>query len=130
MGRCLKKNVSLLHALAKCSPSLRKCILSHGDHGLTDSISEICYNCLRGVPTLKPTQKRRLKRHSQDIEFMGNPNIPRSRKRRFLKQKGGFIGTLLTTLLPTVVSLAGSALGRLFGSSSSSSKSSPPSDNA
>lgn len=95
---------------------MRKAILSQADPGLTNALSEICYNCLRGVPKLTQSQKRRLRRHAHDIEFMGDPNVPYKRKRKFLKQKGGFIGTLLTTLLPTVVSLASSALGKLFGS--------------
>ena len=53
----------------------------------------------------------RLKRHENTLKALASRQIPTSKKRRIMNQKGGFMGQLAMFALPMVAQLLTSGIG-------------------
>lgn len=112
MSRRLKKNAETLHFLSKGTPRLNKNIIEHAGNDLIDSICECALNVLRGHVNLNGKQKKNLTRHKNRMRSLIDKKLSRKKKKVILSQKGGFVGTLLTTVLSSLIPIILSQLKR------------------
>ena len=80
----IKKNMDLLHYLAKAnrkSLPVVNAIIKTADKSLVDSLCECSLNTLCGNVHLKPTEKRRLRRHKDKLRTLAS-------KKPLLREKG------------------------------------------
>ena len=69
-------------------------------------VCECALNILNGNVSLKPADKRKLKKYKHHIRALSTKKLSVQKKKKNLHQKGGFLGALLTPVL--------SALGGLL----------------
>ena len=115
MSKSLKKSYHLLHALREGDTKLRKAILGSCSDHLVKALSEICLNTIKGGLPLTPRELKRLSPHRNLIFFLSTKKHSLKRKRKLLRQKGGFIHALLIPALSVVAGIVGDALVR-YGS--------------
>jgi hypothetical protein len=75
------------------------------DSELLKSICEISLNVLSENIPLKACQKHLLSKHKTALRTVADKQLSIKSKKQFIKQKGGFIIQLLSTILPMFVSL-------------------------
>ena len=92
--------------LDKSKPRINKCdILKKFPDYVTDDIIEILHNILIGKLNIKPLQKKQLAKNKNKMhEFV---NLPSLKKRRdfIYKQKGGFLGAILSVIASVISNL-------------------------
>ena len=67
MSTRVKRQASILQALAKAHPHVCKVILKGADKDLLQCLSECAHNILRGNVHLTPNQKAKLTKYKQKI---------------------------------------------------------------
>lgn len=97
-----EKNLSklaLLNILKKSTPEVRSRLLNYLNSEGVQIVSESIFNVLFNGAPLTNSQKRRLKKeYTKDKKTLKELSQKRSslkKKRKLLKQTGGFLGTLL-----------------------------------
>ncbi len=106
----LKRNLPLLHILAKASPSDQKiaCKCLHKD--CIQCLADCCKNILNGNIPLTASQKQHLLAHKKSLRLLANKSTSVAAKKRIIaRQKGGFLSLLIKPVL--------SVLGSLFNPS-------------
>ena len=99
----LKKSLPVLEYLVSLSPSDQKKFISTANKEILQVFTSICMNILRrGVP-LEESHIRKLRKIEPQIKLLANKSHSLKKKRHIIS-KGGFVGTLLSTLLPILVS--------------------------
>ena len=106
MSKRVKHNAPYLHVLAKGSDKQRQGVIQGANKELITCLCECALNVLNGNIHLKPSEKKRLTKYKRHIRVLGNKKIGVQKKKKVLRQKGGFLGALLTPVL--------SALGGLL----------------
>ena len=95
----LLPKLALLQVLRKCPKDARGQIISYLNADGINALSEIVHNVLRIEAPLTEYQKRRLRReYTKDKKVLleiAKKNGTFKKKRKLLKQSGGFLGTLL-----------------------------------
>ena len=95
----LLPKLALLQVLRKCPKDARGQIISYLNPDGINALSEIVHNVLRIEAPLTEYQKRRLRReYTKDKKVLleiAKKNGTFKKKRKLLKQSGGFLGTLL-----------------------------------
>ena len=81
---------------------LRKAILEYADADLINALCECAHNILRGTVRLTPREKVRLRKYKNKLRLLANRRLPIARRRREIKQNGGFLPALLAPLATTV----------------------------
>ena len=98
-----KKYIALLEALRHSDKNQRLALLRSADEKLIKYICECALNVLKGVMTIKETQKQKLKKYKTTLrKLLKKPAHKNSwkGKKRYLVQKGGsFLPFLLTPIL-------------------------------
>ncbi len=105
--RGIKMDPARLLALKNLTIKKRKDILRNADPTLIHSISECCYNVLRGNVPIKQRSLKALQRYKKIIRKVGNKKISLKVKKKAIIQNGGFIGPLLGLVAPIIGSLLG-----------------------
>ena len=85
----------------------RKKLIDAGDNGQISAVAECVKNILDGNVPLTKSQMTRLKKHKNTLRTLIKNARVNTRKRTILKQRGGF--------LPTLLPIALNALSGLFG---------------
>ena len=110
MSARVKRQASVLKALAKAHPHVCRVILKRADKDLLKCLSECAYNILRGNVKLKPAEKARLTKYKQKLRKVSDKKTSLKEKQK-LVQTGGFLPALLAPLLTSVIApLAGEAV--------------------
>ena len=91
--------LALITVLKKCSPEVRSRMINYLNPDGIKVLSEAVFNVLfNDFPITKEQRRRLRKEYSKDKEVLkeiAKKNTSFKRKRQLLKQKGGFMGTLL-----------------------------------
>ena len=103
MSGLVKRQVLCLQRLNRThNANVRKAILEYADAELISAFCECAQNILRGTVQLTPREKGRLRRYTSDLRTIANRKTAVTRRRRILRQKGGFLPALLAHLALTV----------------------------
>ena len=93
--------LALITVLKKCSPEVRSRMINYlnpdGIKVLSEAVFNVLFN-LDDTPITKEQRRKLRKEYSKDKDVMkeiAKKNTSFKRKRQLLKQKGGFMGTLL-----------------------------------
>jgi hypothetical protein len=97
--RSLRKNLPKLLRLRKAKPAKRKKLLEEADDSLVHCICETAHNCLNTNIPLTGAQYLRLSRHKKTLRRLTKKGESIKKKRKILKQSGGFILPLLAPVL-------------------------------
>ena len=100
MSRRVRKNYHHLRVLSTSKPHQVKVFLKVADDDLIKSVCECVYNVLKSTVPITPRQKRRLLKFKQPLLSLVDRDLPLTKKRKILIQKGG---SFLSFLLPTVL---------------------------
>jgi hypothetical protein len=108
MSQRLKDHTSVLRRLVTGSKKDRKQILLNADAELIKTISEIALNTLNSNVTLTEDQFKDLCRHKNTLRELADKRVSvKKKKKKLLRQAGGF---LLPLLIPILTSILTSAL--------------------
>ena len=102
-GSKVKKHVDLLVYLSKISPRQQKMLIHGLDRSAVDALAEVALNLIKKNVALTPAQIDKLRPHEESIYQLALKKNSVARKKRLLRQKGGFLGTLVS-LIPAIVS--------------------------
>ena len=105
MSRRVKHNAPYLHVLAKGSDKQRQGIIQGANKELITCLCECALNILNGNVHLKPADRKRLTKYKRHIRVLDDKRVGVQRKKKVLRQKGGFLGALLTPVLSALVGL-------------------------
>lgn len=105
--KCVERDQHLLRVLKGAKSNLTKAILQNCDDRVIQTLSEILHNTMIGNVTVDPKHLRKMKRYKKELRsvhgFIRKNKLTKSRRRRFVKQVGGFwpalLGSALTSLL-------------------------------
>lgn len=96
----LQRDKFLLFTINHASPKLRKAILKYCPNTFIKTMSEICYNVLKGNCRLNDKALNGLKKYKKQIRYVACPSNSSQSKRTQLIQKGeGFLPILLAPLI-------------------------------
>lgn len=112
MSARLKRNWDLLKVLKAAHPKQRKALIMTSTDDLILAICEIVDNVLRGTVKLTSKQKVQLKKYKSVLRNTANHKVTKSRKRRIIAQKGGFLPLILAPALTLIAGLIGEAIGK------------------
>ena len=99
-----RQQLKNLKNLSRASEEVRAAIINKCDRDLVLALAEIIFNVLEGTLDLTPHEIRKLKRYHKTLYTITRKSTSISKKKKILKQKGGF----LTTLLPPAIALLSS----------------------
>ena len=99
MSRRVHHNAPYLHVLAKGSDKQRQALIQGANKELITCLCECALNVLNGNIHLKPSEKKRLIKYKRYIRVLSDKKIGVQKKKKVLRQKGGFLGALLTPIL-------------------------------
>ena len=100
--RHVSKAKKTLILLANSKSAAAKKIIAKASQNVLKAISELALNMLNGVLTLNDAQKKRMKRHKNNMRRLADVNSTLSAKKKII-QKGGFLSTLLSVGLPLII---------------------------
>ena len=87
----------------------RSSLIDFANKQQLEAIAECIENVLRGNVPLTNTQSKRLAKHKKSMRIISDRKASLPKKKRVLKQEGGFLGTLI----PLAISALGSLIGGL-----------------
>lgn len=106
MSQRLKDHWAELKALVKAKPKERRHILKQPGDELTKCLCECALNTLNSNVTLTAAQFKKLSRHKRILRLLADKKVSlKSKKKKILKQAGGFLVPLLVPILTTVLEL-------------------------
>ena len=103
-----------LHILKLCKklkPEEFNSFLDHLSDNSVDSICECVYNVINTDLKLSSAKRRKLKNHivskcnTKNIKLITNKKVSISKRRKLIKQEGGFLGPILAAVIPFLTSL-------------------------
>jgi len=110
MSRHLQPYIPILKKITRMREAKRRAYLKDCDRDIINCFSQCAKNVLNNKVALKKGQFDRLKKKA-DVRKMAHPKTMLRQKQRILRQKGGFV----TSLLVPAIMLFGSVLvGQLF----------------
>lgn len=89
--------------LAKLPTNRQKAIIKGADRPILLALSEICLNIMRRNVPLTEKEKRLLRPYEKQVYQLSLKKQSTSKKKQIV-QRGGFLGTLLTSVLPILIS--------------------------
>jgi hypothetical protein len=94
----------VLKRLTKCCTKQRCKILTNGGDELLKCLCECAYNVINNNVPVNDTQLRRLTRHKKVVRALACRNTSlKSKRRKVINQKGGFLLALLAPVLTALV---------------------------
>ena len=110
--KALKKRDFLTLLAQSKTPKRRALLAEWANKSEIDSLSEIVYNTLRGNIKLNKRLFKKLKRCKNHLRELANKKNSITKKRKIIKQNGGF----LSVLIPTALSLLTSVVPKIIKS--------------
>ena len=107
----LKRNQSFIKRVTKASKRERCKILKNINDDEVKTLCDICHNIINQNIRVTPTQLKRLRKHKAIVRALGSRSSLRQKK-RYLRQKGGFLAALLPLLGTVASTLIGAFAGR------------------
>ena len=114
MSKCLHRNHNFLKDRSKSKDKTLDALLKDASQDQIRALTEIAKNILSGNFKLKPNHFKKLEKHKKLIRKLSK-KTPHKLKKKFLRQKGGFLPFLVTPVLSALGALAGRAIGSHFG---------------
>ena len=106
----LKSHLPFLCSCFKSGGKQRCDMITTGNRGQIESISEIALNLLKGNIIVPKSSFERLKPHKDKLLYLTRKKPSLKQKKQVLNQKGGFLPALAGLIAPLAVDL----LGKLF----------------
>ena len=78
----------------------------------TKAVVNCCHNIQNGNIKLTRNQKRKLKKYTNEIKIMIDPEKSLKFKRNLINQNGGFLGALMSVVLPAVTGIVSSLINK------------------
>jgi hypothetical protein len=104
MTERLKRNLSTLQKLLKLRPHQRTNFIKHSSDDFMKTVCECAINSLNSTVPLNNKQLDKLKPYKRTVRILADRKISLNKKRRkILKQSGGFLLALLKPVLTAVV---------------------------
>jgi hypothetical protein len=101
----IKSNFNALQLLKYAKPKLRKSIITNCTPDLVKCICECVVNVLEGNINLSSCATRKLQKHKGQLRKVADKSVSLAKKKRFIVQKGGFLGPLLAAVLQALASI-------------------------
>jgi len=111
MSRHLQPYIRILKKISRMREAKRRAYLKDCDRDIINCLSECAKNVLNNNVALKKGQFDRLKKKKADVQKLAHPRTMLRQKRRILRQKGGFVTSLL---VPAITALGSVLAGQLF----------------
>jgi len=111
MSRHLQPYIPILKKIMRMQEAKRRAYLKDCNRDIIDCFSECAKNVLSNNVALKKGQFDRLKKKKADVRKLAHPKTTLIQKRRILRQKGGFVSSLL---VPAITTLGSVLAGQLF----------------
>lgn len=110
----IARHTDFLSVLAqKGNSSLkRRHLIEIADKEDINAILQCIYNVIAGNIPLKQNTYTKLKKHKRVLRTLVNKKTSNSKRKAVLKQKGGFLPTLLSAALPALFSIISTAASR------------------
>ena len=105
MSKRLRRNLPVLKTVLSLKPKQRKKNVCHSSEDLILALCEIALNVLKGNIPLTSTQYSKLNKQKKFIKLFADRKTGLPRKRKVLRQSGGFILPLLASSLPFLFNL-------------------------
>lgn len=115
MSKKVMKNLDILKVISKCKDKQRKVLIEHADADLIHALAECCLNIINSNVPLTRTQKKKLKRYRKRLHDISSSKVKINKKKKILKQKGGFLPLVIGPILSLLGGLAGRAIGKAAG---------------
>lgn len=107
-SRCTLRNRTFLQSLSKSvkkkHQSEIKNLLQNATWDQLNSITEVIQNTLKGNISYSPHQKKQLLPHKDTIRELGKIKLSKSKRKKLLQQRGGFLPTILAPVLIAIAS--------------------------
>ncbi|MDI9311998.1 MAG: hypothetical protein QM535_17425 [Limnohabitans sp.] len=106
MSKCLKESIKTLEVVSRIrNKKIRESVLHElsDDDNFFNVLREIVENTLRKNIPIKSKDKKALKKHKGTLLEFVTPNLSKNKKRKLIKQSGGFL-PLLVPLLTSFLS--------------------------
>ena len=99
----VKHHVGVLEYIRDLNEKERSQFVKGCNSELLKTLSELCLNLLKGNICISPNDLKKLRKYKQEIITLSEKRHSLKKRRIVCSQKGGFIGTLISTILPTVI---------------------------
>jgi hypothetical protein len=99
MSECFRSHIAVLKRLRKSTPFVRKKIISEADKDLIKTLCEVAHNTLQNKVPLNKKQYKDLVRHKKILRKLAKQGENWKKKKKVIKQSGGFILPLLAPIL-------------------------------
>jgi hypothetical protein len=104
MSKRVKEHLPVLKRLTKCCTKQRCKILTDGGDELLKCLSECAYNVINSNVPVDDGQLRKLTRHKTIVRALAcRKTSLKSKRRKVINQKGGFLLALLAPVLTALV---------------------------
>lgn len=98
----VREHFGFLDYLRSITPKRQKLLMKGADPQILAAFSEIALNLMKKNIDLKPREKARLRPYEKQV-YQLSLKKNSSKKKKELMQKGGFLGTLISTLVPVLL---------------------------
>jgi len=105
MSQKIRKHYPTLKKILHIRKAARSAAIKKCDRELIDCFSECAKNIINGRVQLTKRQYARLQRQKKDLRKLANTRTTLKKRRTILRQKGGFITSLLVPALVTLGSI-------------------------
>jgi len=110
----MQQFLPMLKKIARMRESQRRKYLKDCDKRLIECFSECARNVLKSNVPLKKRQFNLLKRQKKNVRALARKRTPITKKRRIVRQRGGFLTSLI---VPAITALGSILAGQLLPSS-------------
>ena len=110
MSSKVKKNIGAIKELSTAPRNIRSAIIDNATRELILALTEVIHNVLAGTVKLTPDQIRKLRRYNRTLVNITAKKTSIKKKKRLIKQHGGFLMTLLPPALAVLASLLNKVL--------------------
>ena len=107
--RNISKNLEKLKLLS--NPKLRSNILKEADEGLITALCDIIHNVLNGRINISDNDKKKLQKYKKTLRFIIKKSTL-EHKKKYLKQKGGFLQFLIPAVITGLSSIISSYISK------------------
>ena len=108
MSDIVKRNLKSIKELSTAPRHIRAVIIDNATRDLILALTEIIHNVLIGTVKLTPREIKRLQKFHRTLIYVSEKKTPFKKKKRLIRQHGGFLMTLLPPALAVIASILSS----------------------
>jgi len=113
MSRQMRQYMPMPRRIVRMRENERRAYLKYYVKRIIECFSKCARNILKNNVPLKPRQFDSSKRQKKNVRVLAKKHTSLKEKRRIVRQRGGFLSTLI---LPAITALGSILAGQLFGS--------------